>query len=1033
MATLTLTSFDLFQAGESTPSVGDRILSIGNLAKFEAVFDSDIDISGGLPVDTEILVNQGLFLQIGYTGENPTAPFNRYFYFKITGATTVTTVYPMAWVGVQPARNGTMNVELRNESGNLRVVLTGYFLYLEDGESYIPTVSNPRRLLFNAVTNPVRLDNTPFSVYNADKLVRLALYVKQPPLSLPDWGFALAEKSLTARWFNSETYYAPATAVINPVFEFQRNADDVTNLSTFEDTDFAFEFDTVKSNPDVLIWIFRQDSPTLPVPFLNALSHDLGEVPTDGTAVPLPAPYALTDFEGNATLYSPSTAVTNIGGDTYRVECKIKASVLILNGIYRLLVVVNYEESANVVHSYSFLSDEMRTDAPPALVVPDVEGHLSDYDSTYDNFLQVAPLERIRASVRLNLNAYDVSRVEFGSFLQNVTGVQCRIFYNDSGFEQVVDRVFFGKSGSNWNEPTRGEVAQDIFRNILALSYEFRIRNEAQTPNVATTLPNDGANVLPVSGNQDWTGKDIFVEWTFNLRYQSPIAFDDQIIFTQILKVKPIQETNLTTEFLNEAGDPLRYLCENNENFKIRSIDLLPVNGARPIFLFDRNPGTQATVKETEAYFGGGVFARLVQPPFTLAVADEYDPTHRAVAPLESSQLQTGVQYRAGAIRKAKGLAVKIESVCNTATSCPFNATLTAVVTGGTAPYAYLWDDFLEQTGATAIHLAPRRRYTVRVTDATGQTVTASAEACDAIATPFDPNVAQGFENCLNFIPRYWDDENFYQNNEVLVYPIAPYDFGFFDFSVSVWFQIYGFKGPGKRQWIVSKIGHTGTSFPTDCNTLNGWGIYLAESSGGFVKLRFDLWLNDTDYARMESLLKIVPGQWYHAVFVRKPSANFALTWDTFINGCRVATAFSDTTGGGFDDSNDFTNAFPIRVGNAHTGLASECGGLNTSFYGAIDSLRIYNIALNASDVWDSFNYGYGDAIAVQFANRVLDLKFNELGVDSGPEYSSGNGSQGRIIAPDFSPNLNHGWLHNFGTRPKQTGAFRRAWVGHRH
>ncbi len=69
----------------------------------------------------------------------------------------------------------------------------------------------------------------------------------------------------------------------------------------------------------------------------------------------------------------------------------------------------------------------------------------------------------------------------------------------------------------------------------------------------------------------------------------------------------------------------------------------------------------------------------------------------------------------------------------------------TVATSGGTAPYAYLWNDALQQTGSTATNI-PTNLYDVTVTDNNGCTQTNSISVSEPPAITIDSTIVNS--NC---------------------------------------------------------------------------------------------------------------------------------------------------------------------------------------------------------------------------------------------------------------------------------------------
>jgi hypothetical protein len=769
-------------------------------------------------------------------------------------------------------------------------------------------------------------------------------------------------------------------------------------------------------------------------PFLQAIKADIATVPNSGSNVPLPVPYGLyTQWGGGTVLYSPSFQLFNVVGDLWRTQFIIKASQLTPGASYRVIVVVNYEQAVNKLASYSFISSSLTADTPPPLIPPLITGMLRDYNSEYGNAIQCAPYERLESELSVNYNVYDAKRIAFsGGWFAALQRIEVSLYYLESIYRQVVEKHSFTRNGNGngtWNANGKGEVNIDPYSYEMQMKYPFRIRSEQNTANVVTLIESSQTPVAPANGNQDWTGKTIYVEYKFILDYQNPISFQDELIFTQVVAVKAFDETTMTIELQEQNGDPLRVFCSGGTDCYVKVTDLNNSTDANFIAITDKEIFSLPNVKEYESY--SGLLARLSESPLVSADLQFDNATHIAKAKISAPALITDRRYRVGAIRKAQGFQVALNVTCNTATACPFNGQIVAVPSGGTPPYTYKWNNMPQSLTAYAGALPPNNVYTVEVKDASDRLIRKSVELCNN-AIPF-PNEPLG--NALFFIPQYLDKEDYPDNNTLVIPPISAYNFGTNPFSVALFAKLSGKKDAFdlvEEQWLIGSMGFA-SALPGGCTSWRGWGLYLRYISANIWALKFVIHKNTGQALEITSgNLRLNYGQWYHFCAVRDPGT-INTKWKLYANGCLLTTTTSDTTGSGGTDSQNLNYGFPIWAGNQNKGRFSECpvSAKNLSLWGMLDEILLYNKALSASEVFGLYNYNLGGIPPA--GNLVGRWRLNENGVDNGSLFGSANGSEGRIIAPDTSPYNNPAQLHNFGIRPKATfpvGTLP-AWVNH--
>ncbi|MBL4578241.1 MAG: PKD domain-containing protein, partial [Flavobacteriales bacterium] len=157
--------------------------------------------------------------------------------------------------------------------------------------------------------------------------------------------------------------------------------------------------------------------------------------------------------------------------------------------------------------------------------------------------------------------------------------------------------------------------------------------------------------------------------------------------------------TGSSSATVTDAGAPLATTTgfSLNCNGDVNGTVTVTANGGAPPYTYLWNdPGAQTNAIATG--LGGGTYTATVTDAVGCVAAENATVTE----PAALSQTTT-----------------------TTNSSCTTNGTASVTVTGGTSPYAYLWDDGLAQTTATATGLAAGT-YNVMVTDASGCIANAS-------------------------------------------------------------------------------------------------------------------------------------------------------------------------------------------------------------------------------------------------------------------------------------------------------------------
>lgn len=140
------------------------------------------------------------------------------------------------------------------------------------------------------------------------------------------------------------------------------------------------------------------------------------------------------------------------------------------------------------------------------------------------------------------------------------------------------------------------------------------------------------------------------------------------------------------------------------------------------------------------------------------------------------------------------------------------------------------------------------------------------------------------------------------------------------DFSAVAWFRVDG-AGAGNYERIVDMRFNDGFAMCRQSNAANTWGGYVKDTS-----------------ASNPIMVTLTDGIWHHLVLVRSSS---------------VATAYGD--GGAVTISKTVSTASLSSATPLTIGWSNVAHGYN-AFKGAIDEVRMYNRALNISEIKALYN-----------------------------------------------------------------------------
>lgn len=200
------------------------------------------------------------------------------------------------------------------------------------------------------------------------------------------------------------------------------------------------------------------------------------------------------------------------------------------------------------------------------LCPPTFTGSLTDYLHTYGNALQAAPLERLRSCVEVDPAAYDACRA--APWAAALRSVSVRLYWQDATHDHFLqdDTALRTPDGTWLTSPAlRVEL---VGGQPLRYCLDFRLRADAEAPNLRSFDRAAGRNSPRPLADQDWAGREVRVEYAFTLAQEAPVPMTDELRFTQLVDVQAFTPAG-GAEFYGEDGQPLLALCRETGRMRV--------------------------------------------------------------------------------------------------------------------------------------------------------------------------------------------------------------------------------------------------------------------------------------------------------------------------------------------------------------------------------------------------------------------------------------------------------------------------------
>jgi hypothetical protein len=424
-------------------------------------------------------------------------------------------------------------------------------------------------------------------------------------------GYGIKEINYVAGFYEKQ-YSSGDGHFYDPEFILERAASVVTDLSVVTDTKLTFKI----YNPDdvldsCMLWLIRTDTLDNTVDYLTNYDYSHIKAATNGGAATIHNAYK-----------APSTGPTALGSDQWKVDVTIDKSKIVFGAKYRAIAVCYQTDEYLAYKVTSFISEEFVADDYPTWTGGEgnFTGELIDYNTKYNNDLICVVEERIQskltfahstfaaeilARLGITLPSNDIrrylTRLDLVIYEETVDG-------SGNTVRQIYDTNTIYKTGATTYTSTP-RLSASFGANTSLFDYTWRNRYESHIPNVQT-LVNGVALPLP-TGDQNWAGKVLTVEWAFHFVYDDWTSpFEDVVRFRQ--KIRPadyIDDGTFYIDYIYPSHDiNSEFICIDGGGNDLGEICLAALHLAASenqynlIVNIEPVQGNAYTLEEAEAY-----------------------------------------------------------------------------------------------------------------------------------------------------------------------------------------------------------------------------------------------------------------------------------------------------------------------------------------------------------------------------------------------------------------------------------------------
>lgn len=505
----------------------------------------------------------------------------------------------------------TTNDLLRNFTATIQIISSTQFiislLYYQgcDVEGYMQSglINNHVKLLKDKVSSSTELNVSGNSVYTQSGYGAI-FFVKTEDLSITNGS---TKQSINYKFTDYEAgFYGKnnlntSPYFTNPVWEFYDPSNNsVGTILGAQNTLVRFKIDSATNIYKIFAWLIRTDKFDNTVDMLTNYDKSFIDVVT-----------AISGTLDNK-LISPSLAPVLVSGTTYKCEFTIDYTTLVQGEKYRLIAIV-YDDfnEGTPQHCNSFISEEYTISKVNQFDGNgyNITGSLKDYQQEFTgNDLTCIVEERLKGSVNI-----DYSSNAFSNDMLNRLGLTVAndikryltkmtvLVYEDLGTtRQIFEQQQIVKIDPI-NYSTNNKISANFTTNNVSLTYDFRVRYESWFQNLQTLI--GGVPLVTPSANQNWAGRDLRIEYQFELFYDDYVSpFSDIIKFIQKLTPKDYSNDVIIYE---ENGNILtgnEYYCNTDEACFKALLNVSPQEEYKLITNVELSPGDSNLIEENEVW-----------------------------------------------------------------------------------------------------------------------------------------------------------------------------------------------------------------------------------------------------------------------------------------------------------------------------------------------------------------------------------------------------------------------------------------------
>lgn len=676
---------------DNSPVLADK-LAIASLMRVSASFEIEVTpgTNGYIPKGNYYF-KYASFLPLGSNPEvNPAstggAVPKAYVCYNYDSSHILNTWYPLNFVGEEVQKQGVWSIMFKAVpfTNNQMVIHCQGLVFLEqDCNNYItPQAINQRKLLYSHINNSTILNKGAVSsVYTESRVIRIAMYVigtAESTTKAENWLLATASRNANFRFYNELPSDLPFYSIHNILIRDKSNpAQVVSAINVHEEQHIEFTlllssnyfqagsmyamFSIIrdKSNNNSVraesnyktgtIIVHNEASETT---FLNPSFYGGNNVVPSFISDPKP-------FMGVSQKLQPT-----LNPNEYNAFCDVDVSYFVPGTSYRIIVTVYYRPTppapGNGYHSISFITDSILAGGNPKPVPPFCGAWLTDYINTFNNYLEVTPQERIRSVCLWRWsNFFNAKNISLPEIANTITIL---VYSQDGDYDHILESYSLGKNGLNQfiSSYENITVINDLPNKEIRIHYDFRVRYEENRQNLYTKNRLNGSITPLPQSTQNWTGKDIYIEYRLLLNF--PEGYQEEYVKIQKIKVLEYDTTVLNLEITTLDGLPLKQLCSYIPKFKVCATclindDDININPSDPIYkdffigLVDKDVYSISNIKEQESFYG---ILPQKSDPIISSIDSQFDLVNggKACAIINSGALTTDTFYRFVAIKK---------------------------------------------------------------------------------------------------------------------------------------------------------------------------------------------------------------------------------------------------------------------------------------------------------------------------------------------------------------------------------------------